>query len=206
MTSGKEYIEPHKTREDEGTRGKNRSVSSTGPALGGWGNWRKGLIPTLGQLSESEEETLKAESKTADLWQPKWNENQTVLAAAIHTPDRDTSSLKGTTAGSWSLGIVEESQGEGCCWLQRDGSRGGKGGDCGGKRLWRKAGQPRKQGDTAGSCIGGGAITIAYLSPHASIGSWTIDRLAYQMPDALNYRVGSHPGCPFKGLTHLSTE
>ena len=35
-------------------------------------------------------ETFKAESETTDLWQPKWNENQTVLAAAIHTPDRDT--------------------------------------------------------------------------------------------------------------------
>ena len=26
-------------------------------------------------------ETFEAESETADLWQPKWNENQTVLAA-----------------------------------------------------------------------------------------------------------------------------
>ena len=31
--------------------------------------------------------TFKAESEIADLWQPKWNENQPVLAAAIHTPD-----------------------------------------------------------------------------------------------------------------------
>ena len=38
LTSGKEYIEPRKTEEDEGTRGKNRSVSRTGPALSGWGN------------------------------------------------------------------------------------------------------------------------------------------------------------------------
>ena len=36
---------------------------------------------------------------------------------------------------------------------------------------WRKGGQPRKQGDTAKSCIGGGAITITSLSPHASIHS-----------------------------------
>ena len=28
-------------------------------------------------------ETFKAESETADLWQPKWNENQTVLVATI---------------------------------------------------------------------------------------------------------------------------
>ena len=54
-----------------------------------------------GQLSESEEK-FKAESETADLWQPKWNENQTVLAAAIHTLDRDASPVEGTVAGSWS--------------------------------------------------------------------------------------------------------
>ena len=55
-------------------------------------------------------ETFKAESETADLWQPKWNENQTVLAAAIHSPDRDASLLEGAAAGSWSLGIVEQPQ------------------------------------------------------------------------------------------------
>ena len=38
LTSGKEYIEPRNTQEEEGTRGKNRSVSRTGPVLGGWGN------------------------------------------------------------------------------------------------------------------------------------------------------------------------
>ena len=32
---------------------------------------------------------FKAESERADLWQPKWNENQTVFAVGIHTPDRD---------------------------------------------------------------------------------------------------------------------
>ena len=42
---------------------------------------------------------------------------------------------------------------------------------CGGKCLWRKAGQPWKQGDTAESYVGGGAITIASLSPQASISS-----------------------------------
>ena len=39
----------------------------------------------------------------------------TVLAAAVHTLDRDTGPLEGTAAGSWSLGSVEQSQGEGCC-------------------------------------------------------------------------------------------
>ena len=60
-------------------------------------------------------ETFEAESETADLWQPKWNENQTVLAAAKHTPDRDTGPLEGAAAASRRLGIVQQSQSEGCC-------------------------------------------------------------------------------------------
>ena len=74
----------------------------------------RGPIPTSGQLSESEENHLRL-SETADLWQPKWNENQAVLAAAIHMLGRNTGPLEGSVAGSWSLGSVEQSQGEGCC-------------------------------------------------------------------------------------------
>ena len=40
-----------------------------------------------------------------------------------------------------------------------------------GKCLWRKARQPWKQGDTAESWVGDGAITIASLPPLASISS-----------------------------------
>ena len=58
--------------------------------------------------------TFQAESETADLWQPKWNENQIVLATAIHTPDRDAGPLEGAAAGSWSLWIVEQSSVESC--------------------------------------------------------------------------------------------
>ena len=58
---------------------------------------------------------MKVEGETADMRQPKWNENQTVLAAAIHTSDRNAGLLEGTEAGSWNLGNVEQSQGEGCC-------------------------------------------------------------------------------------------
>ena len=46
-------------------------------------------------------ETFKSERETADLWQPKWNENQTVLATAICTLDRDTVTLEGAATGSW---------------------------------------------------------------------------------------------------------
>ena len=34
---------------------------------------------------------------------------------------------KALVAGSWSLGIMEQSQGEGCCWLRRDGEADGGG-------------------------------------------------------------------------------
>ena len=40
---------------------------------------------------------------------------QTILATTRHTMDRDTGPLEGTVAGSWSVGIVEESQDEVCC-------------------------------------------------------------------------------------------
>ena len=63
----------------------------------------------------SQRETFKAESETADLWQPQWNENQIVLAATIPTLDRNSGPVEGAGAGSWSLGILEQSQGEGCC-------------------------------------------------------------------------------------------
>ena len=49
-------------------------------------------------------ETFEAESKAADLWQSKWNESQTVLAAATATPDRDVGPLQSTAAGSWRQG------------------------------------------------------------------------------------------------------
>ena len=79
------------------------------------GELKQGSDPHVGTTVWVREETFKAESETADLWQPKWNENQTVLAAAIYTLDRKAGPLEGAAAGSWSLGIMEQSQGEGCC-------------------------------------------------------------------------------------------
>ena len=46
---------------------------------------------------------------------------------------------------------------------QIKGMWGRRCGTCGGKCLWRKAGQPWKQRNTAESCVVGGAITIASL-------------------------------------------
>ena len=85
LTSRKEYIYSRKTREDEGTRGKTGVLVGLDQPSAGQGNRSRGPVPTLGQLSGSEEKHFKTESETADLWRPKWNENQTVLAAAIQT-------------------------------------------------------------------------------------------------------------------------
>ena len=79
------------------------------------GELKQGCDPHIGATVSVRGETFKAENETADLWQPKWNENQTVLAADIHTPDRDTGPREGTAAGSQSVGIVEQSQGKGSC-------------------------------------------------------------------------------------------
>ena len=61
---------------------------------------KQGSDPHIKAIFRIRGETFKAESETADLWQPKWNENQTVIAAAMQTQD-------GEMARSWSLGIVE---------------------------------------------------------------------------------------------------
>ena len=74
------------------------------------GELKQGSNPHIRAAVSVRGETLKAESETTDLWQPKWNEDQTVLAAAIHTLDRDAGPLEEEAAGSWSLGIVEQSQ------------------------------------------------------------------------------------------------
>ena len=77
------------------------------------GELQQGSYPHIRATVRIRGEIFKAETETADLWQPKWNENQAVLAAAIHTPDRDTGPLEEAIAGSWSSGIVEQSQGKG---------------------------------------------------------------------------------------------
>ena len=99
------------------------------------GELKQGSNPHSRAIAWVRGEIFKAESETADLGKPQWDENQKVLAAAIHTLDRDAGPLEGTEAGSWSLGITEKSQGKGFCWPWRDGLRGGEGGDCGGKCL-----------------------------------------------------------------------
>ena len=49
---------------------------------------KQGSNPHIGTVVWVRRTTFKAERETADLWQPKWNENQRVLGAAIHITDR----------------------------------------------------------------------------------------------------------------------
>ena len=53
------------------------------PSAGG--GTEAGSDPHSGAIVCVRGETFKAESERADLWQPKWNENQTVLATARDT-------------------------------------------------------------------------------------------------------------------------
>ena len=64
------------------------------------GKLKQGSNPHIGVIVCVRGETFRAESEIADLRQPKWNGNHIVLAAAIHTPDRDAGPLEGTAAGS----------------------------------------------------------------------------------------------------------
>ena len=79
------------------------------------GELRQGSDPHIGAIVSVRGETFKAESETADLWQHKCDENQTVLATAIHMSRRNAGLLEGAEAGSKSLGIVVQSQCKGCC-------------------------------------------------------------------------------------------
>ena len=69
------------------------------PSVGG-GTEAGVQSPHQGNCLESEEKHLKAETETTALWQPKWNENQIVLAAAMHTLDRDVGALEGAVPGT----------------------------------------------------------------------------------------------------------
>ena len=63
LTRGREYIDPRKTREEEGTRGKTGVLVGLKLPSSGGGNETGGPIPTSGQLSESEEKHLRLRMK-----------------------------------------------------------------------------------------------------------------------------------------------
>ena len=76
------------------------------------GELKQGSDPTSGHFSESEGKHLRLSVKELICGSLNGMRiTQTDLAAAIHTPDRDAGHLEGTVAGSWRVGIVEQSQG-----------------------------------------------------------------------------------------------
>ena len=70
---------------------------------------KQGSDPHMGQLFELEEKHLRLRVK--QLVGGSLNGMRIRQSAA----DRDACPLEGSEAGSWSLGIVEKSQGNGCC-------------------------------------------------------------------------------------------
>ena len=127
------------------------------------------------------------EDETADLRQPKCNENQTVLAAAIHTPDRDAGPLEGAAAVSWEHRDCGAIPGHGLLLTADRWTEG----MCGRRSWWetpvkesQAARQPWKQGNTTESCVGGRDIIIASLSlqPHQQMNNreMNIKRLTHQ--------------------------
>jgi len=74
------------------------------------GELKQGSKPHFGSIVLAKGETFKAESESADLWQSKWNENQTVLAAATYPRQGHRSPGR---CNSWELEFREQFQGEG---------------------------------------------------------------------------------------------
>ena len=135
---------------------------------------------------------------------------QTILSAVLLTPDRDASPLESETAGSWSIGPGEQSQGEVCCWLQGDSLWGSEGRDHGGQRPWRKAKQPWRQSDTAESCTGGGAITVVSLPTQQcqQLSNWERPQRVWPFKCLTHWAIAKDPSQvgPLSAWTSWATE
>ena len=78
------------------------------------GELKQGSDHHIGKLSESEEKHLRLRVKQMICGSLNGMRiRQSLLQPYIH--QRAAGPLEGMVAGSWSLGIVEQSQGEGCC-------------------------------------------------------------------------------------------
>ena len=127
-------------QQDKGRMAKERRLSGTGSAPGA-GELKQGQCCVGGQM-------FVTEVKHWGCWRVKqliyeslngMRITQTILATAIHTPDRDSSPLESAVAWSWNIETGKQSQGKVCCWLKGDGVREPDGEHCSGKCLWRKA-------------------------------------------------------------------
>ena len=85
------------------------------PSVGG-GTESEGPIPTGGQLSESEEKHLRLRVKQLICGSLNGMRiRQSLLQPSVPQTGMQVPEKMQREAGSWSLGIVEQSHGEGCC-------------------------------------------------------------------------------------------
>ena len=82
------------------------------------GELKEGSDPHKRALVWVRGETFEAQSEAADLWQPKWNKDQTIFAAAICTLDRDMGPLEGVICISEVIDISPGNHDSSLCFIQ----------------------------------------------------------------------------------------
>ena len=92
MTSRREHTYPCKTCKTKEIGAKTEVLVGLDLSSAGGGT-EAGVQFHIREIVRGE--TFKAESETDDLWQPKWNKNQTVLATAIQMQAGTQVSWKG---------------------------------------------------------------------------------------------------------------
>ena len=161
------------------------------------GRTEDGSAPPIGAIVWVRGETLKAERETADLWQPKMEWESDSLCSNSTYPSQSS---------GWGLELNRDCGAIPGRGLPLTAERWGMWG----RRSWWEmpVEESRAAMEARWHCWVTHRVWSHHhsLSAHASIGSWTIERLAHQTPDALNYSVGPHPGCLVKCLTPWSTE
>ena len=158
-----------------------KEESRAGFTSGGWRNWSRGQIHTLGQLFwvEVKQFGLRLlESEAADLWQSEWNDNHTdnPCCRPIYSGE-GTSPLGSAAVGSWNIEIGEQSQGKvgSSLWWPEGTWRRRSQWDM----LAKESQAKWRQEDTAESYTAGGPIPIASLSQNVSTDTWkTPERVA----------------------------
>ena len=180
--------------------GGNRRVSRTGPALGGWGNWSRGLMTTLGQQSESEEKHLRLRVKELICGRLNGRRiRQSLLQPYIpQMAQRLGAGVQGVWSNPRARAFVDC---EGMWQIEGVWER----------RLWWE--MPVEQSQAATEARGYCWVVCSGWSHHHSLSPlrcrhWQLNNreVGPSNKDTVNLRAGPLPGCPLKCLTCWSTE